>query len=78
MATTNPNDIVADFYCGSGTTLTVSEKLGRKWIGCDSSKIAIQITKDRLLNIHNSKNLASEKGKYAKQVRPFEFEKRGI
>ena len=31
----NPGDLVADFFCGSGTTLAVAEKLGRKWIGCD-------------------------------------------
>lgn len=27
------DDIVADFFCGSGTTLSVAEKLGRKWLG---------------------------------------------
>lgn len=32
---TNPDDLVADFFCGSGTTLAVAEKLGRKWIGAD-------------------------------------------
>lgn len=39
MASTNPGDLVADFFCGSGTTLTVAEKLGRRWIGCDLSKL---------------------------------------
>jgi adenine-specific DNA-methyltransferase len=43
-----PNDIVADFFCGSGTTLLVAEKLGRRWIGCDSSQEAIAVTKKRL------------------------------
>jgi len=41
MATTEPGDLVADFFCGRGTTLAVAEKLGRCWIGCDLSKFAI-------------------------------------
>ncbi|MFN3821058.1 MAG: DNA methyltransferase [bacterium] len=57
LASSNPGDIVADFFCGSGTTLAVAEKLGRRWIGCDLSKFAIQVTRKRLLDIHNSKDL---------------------
>lgn len=60
LASSNPGDIVADFFCGSGTTLTVAEKLGRRWIGCDLSKFAIQITRKRLLDIHSSKDLMQE------------------
>jgi adenine-specific DNA-methyltransferase len=40
--------LVADFFCGSGTTLVVAEKLGRRWIGCDSSSKAISVTRKRL------------------------------
>jgi DNA modification methylase len=54
LALSNPGDIVADFFCGSGTTLAVAEKLGRRWIGSDLSKFAIQVTRKRLLDIHNS------------------------
>jgi adenine-specific DNA-methyltransferase len=43
-----PGDIVADFFCGSGTTLVVAEKLGRRWIGSDSSARAVSVTKKRL------------------------------
>lgn len=43
-----PGDLVADFFCGSGTTLVVAERLGRKWIGADSSDRAIAVTKKRL------------------------------
>lgn len=43
-----PGDYVADFFCGSGTTLAVAERLGRKWIGCDSSAQAISVTRKRL------------------------------
>ena len=75
LASSNPADIVADFFCGSGTTLAVAEKLGRRWIGCDLSKFAIQVTRKRLLDIHNSKDLLDEKGKrkYEKPARPFEI-----
>ena len=47
-ASSNENDIVADFFCGSGTTLAVAEKLGRKWIGCDNNLKAIETIKSRL------------------------------
>ncbi|MCK4322332.1 site-specific DNA-methyltransferase, partial [candidate division WOR-3 bacterium] len=50
----NDGDIIADFFSGSGTTLAVAEKLGRRWIGADLSKFAIQVTRKRLLDIHNS------------------------
>ena len=70
----NPGDILADFFCGSGTTLAVAEKLGRRWIGSDLSKFAIQVTRKRLLDIHNSKDLLAEKKKqYGKPARPFEL-----
>ncbi len=58
----NPGDIVADFFCGSGTTLATAEKLGRRWIGSDLSKFAIQVTRKRLLDIHNSKDLKNDGG----------------
>jgi adenine-specific DNA-methyltransferase len=73
LASSNPGDIVADFFCGSGTTLAVAEKLGRRWIGCDLSKFAIQVTRKRLLDIHNSKDLQSDKRLYEKPARPFEL-----
>lgn len=63
LASSNPSDIVADFFCGSGTTLAVAEKLGRRWIGSDLSKFAIQVTRKRLLDVHNSKYLMNEGGK---------------
>jgi adenine specific DNA methylase Mod len=60
LASSNPGDIVADFFVGSGTTLAVAEKLGRRWIGSDLSKFAIQVTRKRLLDIHNSKDLMED------------------
>jgi adenine-specific DNA-methyltransferase len=75
LASSNPGDLVADFFCGSGTTLVVAEKLGRRWIGCDLSRYAIHVTRKRLLDIENSKDLMDEEGKrkYGKKARPFEI-----
>lgn len=46
----NEGDVIADFFCGSGTTLLVAEKLKRKWIGCDISEYSIYLTRNRILN----------------------------
>jgi SAM-dependent methyltransferase len=51
LAASSEGDLVADFFCGSGTTLAVAEKLGRRWIGCDASSTAVHIAKKRLLGI---------------------------
>ena len=53
-ATTNKGDLVADFFCGSGTTLAVAEKLGRKWIGSDLGRFAIHTSKKRLIGVQRS------------------------
>jgi DNA modification methylase len=45
---TRPGDLVADFFCGSGTTLVAAEKLGRRWLGCDCGELAIAATLQRL------------------------------
>jgi DNA modification methylase len=47
-AGTRSGDLVADFFCGSGTTLVAAKQLGRRWIGCDISAKAVQITRKRL------------------------------
>ena len=49
-AFTNEGDLVADFFCGSGTTLVAAKQLGRKYLGCDVSKKAVKITEERLKN----------------------------
>lgn len=46
-------DIVADFFCGSGTSLVVAKELGRQYIGCDINPRAIEISEKRLNEIHN-------------------------
>jgi adenine-specific DNA-methyltransferase len=55
QAATRPGALVADFFCGSGTTLIAAEKLGRRWIGCDLSRLAIHTTRKRLLGMKGCK-----------------------
>jgi len=50
-ASSNEGDLVADFFCGSGTTAAVAEKLGRKWICADLGKFAIHTTRKRLIGV---------------------------
>lgn len=50
-ASSNPDDLVLDCFIGSGTTAAVAQKLGRRWIGCDINKGAIQLTSKRLQGI---------------------------
>ena len=49
LMVTDPGDIVLDITCGSGTTANVAEQWGRRWITCDTSRIAITLTKRRLM-----------------------------
>ena len=48
LASSNEDALVADFFCGSGTTLSVAQRLGRRWIGCDAQKVAVDICSQRL------------------------------
>ncbi len=48
-ASSNENDIVADFFMGGGTTLAAAQKLGRRFIGSDISRVAVSVTLDRLV-----------------------------
>jgi adenine-specific DNA-methyltransferase len=73
LASTNENDLLADFFCGSGTTLSVAEKLGRRWIGCDSNYHAIHMSKKRILNIKSSNDMLEWKLKYSKSPRSFKI-----
>ncbi len=50
-ASSNPGDLVADFFCGSGTTAAVAEKLGRKWIATDLGKFGVHTTRKRLIGV---------------------------
>ena len=76
--TTNTGDLVLDCFAGSGTTLAVAEKLGRRWIGVDCGKLAIYTMQKRLLNITESKDLEKPKKKYGKQCKPFTLFNAGL
>src|SRR5439155_12551616 len=47
--TTDPGDLVLDPTCGSGTTAYCAERLGRRWITCDTSRVAVNVARKRLL-----------------------------
>jgi adenine-specific DNA-methyltransferase len=49
LMSTDPGDLVLDPTCGSGTTAYVAEQWGRRWITCDTSRIAITLAKQRLM-----------------------------
>ncbi len=76
-ASTNEGDLVADFFCGSGTTAAVAEKLGRKWIVTDLGKFAIHTTRKRLIQVQRDRKANDEPfrafevlnlGRYERQV----------
>lgn len=50
VASSEEGDLVADFFCGSGTTLAVAKRLGRRWLGCDSNAEAVELAQKRLGN----------------------------
>ncbi|MCZ2459844.1 MAG: site-specific DNA-methyltransferase [Chitinophagales bacterium] len=72
-ASSNEGDLVADFFCGSGTTVSVAEKLNRRWIGVDLGRFGVHTTRKRLLEIEHSKSLTDAGKKYGKKARPFEI-----
>lgn len=67
----NENDLILDFFGGSGTTAAVAEKLGRRWITCDIGKLSFYTIQKRLLQIQDSKDLQNSSKKYGKQARTF-------
>lgn len=76
-ASSNEGDLVADFFCGSGTTAAVAEELGRKWIVTDLGKFAIHTTRKRLIQVQRERKAKDEPfrafevlnlGRYERQV----------
>ncbi len=66
-ASTSSGDLIADFFCGSGTALAVAEKMGRKWIGSDLGRFAINTSRKRLIQVQRDMKQAG------KDFRPFEI-----
>ena len=65
-ASTGDDDLIADFFCGSGTAGAVAEKLGRQWIMCDLGRFAIHTSRKRLIEIQRTLH------KESKQYRSFD------
>ena len=59
-ASSSEGDLVGDFFCGSGTTAAVAERLGRKWIATDLGKFGIHTTRKRLIGVQREKKAAEE------------------
>ncbi len=59
-ASSNVDSIVADFFCGSGTTMAVAEKLGRRWIGVDLGRYAIHVCRKRLIQVQRDIHTAGK------------------
>jgi DNA modification methylase len=61
-AHSRPGDVVADFFVGGGTTAAVAQRLGRRWIACDQSRVAVAVTADRLARQGEQMPLAESGG----------------
>lgn len=59
-ASSNNGDLVADFFCGSGTTGAVAERLGRRWIMCDLGRFAIHTSRKRLIDLQRKLHTEGE------------------
>jgi len=64
----DPGDLVADFFVGSGTTAAVAERLGRRWIACDLGRFSVHTARKRLMGIEGCKPFeVLNLGKYERQ-----------
>ena len=73
-ASSRVGDIVLDSFAGSGTTLAVAEKLGRRWVGIDCGKLAVYTIQKRLLNLRREIGNKSS----PLQVKPFSLYNAGL
>lgn len=70
-ACSNEDDIVMDFFAGSGVVASVAERLNRRWISCDIGKLSYFTVQKRILEISKSKSLSNSKKKYNKPAKSF-------
>lgn len=54
QTSSNPESLIMDFFCGSGTTLIAAQELGRNWIGIDKSEKAIEVTRKKITKENSS------------------------
>ncbi len=71
LSTTVENDLILDFFGGSGTTAATAEKLSRRWIVCDIGKLSFYTIQKRLLQIQESKDLKHPASLYGRKVKTF-------
>src|SRR5208283_3260234 len=64
-ASSNPGDLVLDCCAGSGTTAVVASKLGRRWIACDASPVAIHVARRRLAALPQPPAFVVQRGRGA-------------
>ncbi len=69
-ASSRQGDLFADFFCGGGGSLVAAQRLGRRWIGCDISRVAISVTLDRLVKICEEQS--GVQSNYAKTTAEFQ------
>ena len=67
-ASSNEGDLVCDFFCGSGTTMAVAERLNRRWIGCNLDKVGIQVSRNRMVNQQAKPFLLENIGNYQRHM----------
>ena len=71
LSASKENDIVMDFFAGSGVVASVAEKLNRKWISCDIGKLSFYSIQKRITNVDKSKSLDNPNKNYSKQAKSF-------
>ena len=69
-SSTKEGDLIMDFFGGSGTTMAVAEKLGRRWITCDLGKLSYLTMQKRILLINQGKDLKCKSKKTKKYNKP--------
>lgn len=70
-ASSKEDDLIMDFFAGSGVTAAVAEKMGRRWISCDIGKLSFYTVQRRLLRIQDAQSLATNGKSYKNRARSF-------
>lgn len=70
-----PGDLVADFFCGSGTTAAVAEKLGRKWIATDLGRFGVHTTRKRMISVQRQLKTEGKNYRAFEVLNPGKYER---
>lgn len=77
-SSTDEGDLILDFFGGSGTTMSVAEKMNRRWIVCDLGKLSYLTMQKRILQIKKSRSLTDKDTIYGKSPRSFMTARLGV